>query len=114
MKKTVLNNSSDAVATAPINKNVIKVRAGKSTGLSLRIICIVAIAILTLTCLSVPGQTAAGGYHSLALKSDGSVVVWGYNGSGQWDVPSSLNLKVIFKTPGIAIAPIIYLLLSGI
>jgi alpha-tubulin suppressor-like RCC1 family protein len=26
---------------------------------------------------------AAGGYHSLALRSDGSVVAWGYNGDGE-------------------------------
>jgi len=31
---------------------------------------------------------AAGGYHSLGLKSDGSVVAWGDNSSGQCNVPA--------------------------
>jgi hypothetical protein len=31
---------------------------------------------------------AAGGYHSLGLKDDGSIVAWGSNGFGQCDVPS--------------------------
>ena len=31
---------------------------------------------------------AAGDYHSLGLKQDGSIVAWEYNGSGQCDVPS--------------------------
>ena len=32
---------------------------------------------------------AAGGgaYHSLVLKADSSIVVWGDNGSNQWNVP---------------------------
>jgi alpha-tubulin suppressor-like RCC1 family protein len=35
---------------------------------------------------------AAGGYHSLALKSDGTVVVWGSSYlSGQGTVPADLN-----------------------
>lgn len=36
-------------------------------------------------------KIAAGGYHSLALKSDGTVVAWGENAFGQTDVPSGLN-----------------------
>ncbi len=33
-----------------------------------------------------------GGYiHSLAVKSDGTVVAWGYNGSGQTNVPVGLS-----------------------
>jgi Regulator of chromosome condensation (RCC1) repeat len=31
---------------------------------------------------------AAGGQHSLGLKSDGTVKAWGYNGNGQCDVPT--------------------------
>jgi alpha-tubulin suppressor-like RCC1 family protein len=31
---------------------------------------------------------AGGGYHSLGLQSDGSIVAWGYNGDGQTSVPS--------------------------
>jgi alpha-tubulin suppressor-like RCC1 family protein len=34
---------------------------------------------------------ACGGYHSLALQSDGRVVAWGYNEYGQADVPSGLS-----------------------
>ena len=30
---------------------------------------------------------AGGGGHSLGLKSDGTIVAWGYNDSGQCDVP---------------------------
>src|SRR5258708_1619242 len=34
---------------------------------------------------------AAGGNHSLALKSDGTVVGWGYNDYGQSTVPANLT-----------------------
>jgi hypothetical protein len=34
---------------------------------------------------------AAGGYHSLALRSDGTVVAWGYNADGQTSVPHWLR-----------------------
>ncbi len=39
------------------------------------------------------GVTAisAGGYHSLALKSNGTLVAWGYNGDGQTTVPAGLS-----------------------
>ena len=33
-------------------------------------------------------SVAAGYYHSLGLKTDGSIVAWGYNNYGQCDVPS--------------------------
>jgi alpha-tubulin suppressor-like RCC1 family protein len=34
---------------------------------------------------------AAGYYHSLALKSDGTVVAWGYNYEGETNVPAGLT-----------------------
>ncbi|MBM4007338.1 MAG: hypothetical protein FJ292_07215, partial [Planctomycetes bacterium] len=36
-------------------------------------------------------QIAAGGDHTVALKSDGTVVAWGSNSSGQRNVPSGLS-----------------------
>jgi hypothetical protein len=37
---------------------------------------------------------AAGGYHSVAWKNDGSVVAWGYNFSGQTNVPMAAQSGV--------------------
>jgi alpha-tubulin suppressor-like RCC1 family protein len=34
---------------------------------------------------------SAGSSHSMALRADGTVVAWGYNGSGQCDVPPGLS-----------------------
>ena len=34
---------------------------------------------------------AGGAWHSLALKSDGTVVAWGDNESGQTNVPQGLS-----------------------
>ncbi len=34
---------------------------------------------------------AAGAYHNLALKNDGTVVAWGDNDWGQSDVPAGLS-----------------------
>ncbi|HMX29772.1 MAG TPA: RCC1 domain-containing protein, partial [Blastocatellia bacterium] len=34
---------------------------------------------------------AAGDFHSLALKSDGTVVAWGNNVSGQTTIPGGLS-----------------------
>ena len=34
---------------------------------------------------------AAGDYHSLALKADGTVVAWGDNNYGQCTVPAGLR-----------------------
>ena len=36
---------------------------------------------------------AAGGNHSLALKSDGTVWAWGYNGSGQLGDGTTTNRR---------------------
>jgi hypothetical protein len=36
-------------------------------------------------------QVAAGWSHSVALRSDGTVVAWGWNESGQCDVPAGLG-----------------------
>jgi trimeric autotransporter adhesin len=33
----------------------------------------------------------SGTYHSLALKSDGTVVAWGNNSMGQCNVPAGLS-----------------------
>ena len=38
---------------------------------------------------------AAGMYHSLALRADGSVIAWGGNDRGQCDVPSGHNYQAI-------------------
>ncbi|MCW1925038.1 putative Ig domain-containing protein [Luteolibacter arcticus] len=36
-------------------------------------------------------QVAGGGYHSLALRSDGTVTGWGYNGQNQLNAPADLT-----------------------
>ena len=43
---------------------------------------------------------AAGEYHSLALKADGTVVAWGDNGYGQTTVPSGLSNVVAIAAGG--------------
>src|SRR5207253_11156506 len=39
-------------------------------------------------------RIAAGEYHSLALQSNGTLVAWGSNSSGQTNVPSGLGRVV--------------------
>ena len=57
-----------------------------------------------------PGLTnvlavAAGYYHDLALKADGTVVGWGQNGAGQTDVPPGLsNVTAIAAGAGHSLA----------
>src|SRR5207249_2569521 len=36
-------------------------------------------------------QVAAGQIHNLALKQDGTVLAWGWNGFGQSSVPAGLS-----------------------
>ncbi|MGA2138961.1 MAG: fibronectin type III domain-containing protein [Verrucomicrobiia bacterium] len=43
---------------------------------------------------------AAGGFHSLALKSDGTVVGWGWNNYGQTNVPASVTNAVAIAAGG--------------
>ncbi len=42
---------------------------------------------------------ASGWYHTIGLRSDGTVVAWGSNGSGQTNVPTGLS-KVVAVAAG--------------
>lgn len=43
----------------------------------------VAVSLITLPAGAVTPKLAGGGYHSLALKGDGTIWAWGWNGGGQ-------------------------------
>jgi len=43
---------------------------------------------------------ATGDYHSLALKSDGTVVAWGENLNGQCNIPPGLGNVVAIAAHG--------------
>jgi alpha-tubulin suppressor-like RCC1 family protein len=43
---------------------------------------------------------AAGGFHSLALKADGTTVAWGWNDFGQCNVPNRNNVSTLFLLLG--------------
>ena len=59
------------------------------------------IAFVGLLCFEGYGQTiSAGGIHSLALKEDGTVVVWGSNDTKQCDVSNGLKGVIAVSTWG--------------
>ena len=43
---------------------------------------------------------AAGAWHNLGLRADGTVVAWGNNGSGQKEVPADLSDAVVIAAGG--------------
>src|SRR4030067_648484 len=45
---------------------------------------------------------AAGGYHTVALKSDGTVWAWGYNGEGELGDGSTTNRSVPVQVTGLS------------
>src|SRR4051812_49418092 len=44
---------------------------------------------------------AAGGYHSLAVKSDGTVLAWGDNSSGNLGNGTSISSRNVTPIPGL-------------
>ena len=43
---------------------------------------------------------AAGGAHNLVLKSNGTIVAWGYNNYGQTNVPPGLSNVIAVAAGG--------------
>jgi alpha-tubulin suppressor-like RCC1 family protein len=62
----------------------------KITGLVLTLFLLVVFSVVDSSQAATP-QIIAGPFHSLALKSDGTVVAWGYNLTGESTVPSGLS-----------------------
>jgi len=71
-------------------------RLGKEVGLYLlvSVFCVLTVSPATLFGSQFTA-IAAGGYHSLALNSDGSIIGWGDDASGQINVPDGNNFIAI-------------------
>jgi hypothetical protein len=75
-----------------------------------------ALTFLALAFLTAPAPAATigiGARHGLGIRSDGTVVAWGYSYDGQCGIPEGLNLTVKFKVPQAPIAPVLFLLLGN-
>ncbi|HYO54197.1 RCC1 domain-containing protein, partial [Archangium sp.] len=57
--------------------------------------------------VQVPGLSGVvalvtGSYHSLALRSDGTLWAWGYNGSGQLGIGTTSSRSAPVQMPGLS------------
>ena len=64
------------------------------------ILCLLILAAGIRTFAGSGGTIATGGYHTLVVKSDGTVWAWGYNGYGQTNVPAGLTNVVAIAAGG--------------